>query len=109
MTAAPAGHGPPSYVTAPWLRGAAPRVPPWCRPGTRLAKPVRIPTTVAAALAIGGLALGWLVDPTFYGLVALVGTDLFLPGWIEASSTPALLANLSPDDARMICARGDLG
>ena len=68
-----------------------------------------MPTAVAATLALSGLARGWLIDPTFYGLVALVGTDLFLPGWIDASSAPALLASLPPDDARMICARGDLG
>ena len=66
-------------------------------------------TAVAVALAVAGFALGRLVDPSFYGLVALVGTDLLLPGWIDASSAPALLAGLPPDDGRMICARGDLG
>jgi hypothetical protein len=68
-----------------------------------------MPTALTVTLAILGIALGWRVDPTFYGLVAIVGTDLLLPGWIDASSAPALLASLPPDDARLICARGDLG
>ena len=66
-------------------------------------------TAVTVALAILGFALGWLVDPSFFGLVAIVGTDLLFPGWIDASSVPALLASLPAEDARMICARGDLG
>jgi hypothetical protein len=47
-----------------------------------------MPTALTVTLAILGIALGWRVDPTFYGLVAIVGTDLPSPAGSTRAARP---------------------
>ena len=61
------------------------------KPAMALERQVRI---AAGSLVLLGAVLGWLVDPVFIGLAAIVGTGLIFAGITDTCSMGMLLARM---------------